>query len=114
MDEEIQRRDGRVQVTTKGTIRLLEEWLAMRIRFAVDGAPATIVAPLKTIRRLRQPRAHSILKDDYSSEYQRKTAALISEVYTAISNIRALFQAHPRAKKYEFPEHLDPKNVLVY
>jgi hypothetical protein len=114
LNEEIKRRDGRVHTVSKGTIRLLEEWLTSRIRFEVAGSARTLVAPFKTIHRMRHPRAHSIMKDDYSLEYQRKTEVLVSEVYTSISNIRFLLQSHPKAKEYQFPTHLDPKNILIY
>jgi hypothetical protein len=114
LSEETSRRDGRVQTAPKGTNRLLEEWLTLRIRFEVPGSAAEIVAPFKTIHKLRHPGAHSILKDDYSSDYQRKTEVLVSDVYTSISNIRFLLQSHPKARDYEFPTHLDPKNILVY
>jgi hypothetical protein len=114
LEEEISRRDGRVQEVPKGTIQLLEEWLALRIRFTVQGAPAQIVAPFRTIRKLRQNPAHRILEDEFSSEYQRKKELLISDIYTSISNIRALFQSHPRAKNYKFPKELNPKDVVLF
>jgi hypothetical protein len=105
---------GRIQTASKRTIRLLEEWLALRIRFEAVGAEKQIVAPFKAVNKLRQPRAHTIVKDEYSADYQHKTEALVSEVYTSHSNIRMLFQTHPNAKSYEFPERLNPKNVLAY
>jgi hypothetical protein len=114
MNEEKSRHDGRIQSVPKRTIRLLEEWLALRIRFEAMGAEKQIVAPFRAINKLRQPRAHTIVKDDYSADYQHKAEVLVSEVYTSLSNIRYLFQTHPDAKGYEFPEHLNPKNVLAY
>jgi hypothetical protein len=112
--EERQTSDGQISVTTKGTLRLLEEWLIKRIRIHSENGAATIVAPLKEVRSLRQAPAHKFIYDEFSIQYQSKKEKLILDVYISISNIRMFFQTHPRARNYEFPEHLKPENIVVF
>jgi hypothetical protein len=112
--EERQTSDGHISVTNKGTLRLLEEWLAKRIRIHSKNGPAVIVAPLKEVRNLRQAPAHKFIDDEFSIQYQSKKEKLILDVYISISNIRMFFQTHPRARNYEFPEHLKPENIVVF
>jgi hypothetical protein len=98
----------------KGTLSLLKDWLTKRIRLEDADGPAKIVAPLRQVRKERQPRAHSVVPDDFSRKYQRRKQELIKDVYISISNVRILFQTHPDARNYEFPESLDPKNIVSY
>jgi hypothetical protein len=114
VEEETMRRDGRVEVARKGSLRLLQEWLGKRVRFKVDGGPAKIVAPLREVRALRHRPAHTMLHDEFSLSYQKKKEKLISEVYISISNVRAFFQTHPHAQSYVFPEHLKFENIVLY
>jgi hypothetical protein len=111
---EEQTKNGQTILTTKGTLRLLEEWLTKRIRIYVENGPATILAPLKEIRTLRQGPAHKFVDDEFSLQYQKKKEKLILDVYISISNIRMFFQTHPRARNYAFPEHLKAENILVF
>jgi hypothetical protein len=112
--DEQQTTGGHTIVTAKGTLRLLEEWLTKRIRIHSENGPATIVAPLKEIRKLRQAPAHTFIDDEFSIQYQSKKEKLILDVYISISNIRMFFQTHPRARNYEFPEYLKPENIVVF
>ncbi len=112
--EERQINNGHISMTAQGTLWLLEEWLTKRIRIHVENGPATIVAPLKEIRKLRQAPAHKFIDDEFSIEYQSKKEKLILDVYISISNIRMFFQTHPDARNYEFPEYLKPENIVVF
>jgi hypothetical protein len=112
--EERQINDGNISVTTKGTLWLLAEWLTKRIRIHAENGPATILAPFKAVRKLRQAPAHKFIDDEFSIEYQSKKEKLILDVYISISNIRMFFQTHPDARNYEFPEHLKPENIVVF
>jgi hypothetical protein len=114
LEAETSRKDGRIAVTQKGTLRLLEEWLTKRIRFSARGGPAKIVAPLREMRDLRQKPAHVLVVNKYSQDYQQKKESLIQNVYMSVSNIRVLFQAHPKVKNYDFPEDLKLENLVLY
>jgi hypothetical protein len=112
--EEKMVKDGQVVVSQKGTLRLLEEWIAKYIRMEGDKGPAFVVAPLKEVRKLRQGPAHKLIDDDFSIKYQHQKEQLIVDVYRAISNIRMFFQTHPKTKDYVFPEGLKPENLVVF
>jgi hypothetical protein len=112
--EEQTSNNGQTVVSSKGTLRLLEEWLTKRIRIHTENGPAIILAPLKEVRKLRQSPAHKFVNDEFSPEYQKKKEKLIGDVYMSISNIRMFFQTHPRARSYVFPEHLKPDNLVLF
>lgn len=98
----------------KGTLHLFEEWLRRVIRFQVQDGPKTILRPLKRVRSERSRLAHSLVVDDYSETHQANKVKLINDVYTSISNIRLFFQSHPKCQGYEFPDALDPQNIVLY
>jgi len=75
---------------------------------------ATIMKPLRQVRGERQPRAHAVLRDDFSPKYQTMKEELIREAYTSIANIRCFFQTHPAAQSHQFPDALDPDNIVSY
>jgi hypothetical protein len=100
--------------TPKGTLRLLEEWLAKFIRFQDQDGPATILAVLKKVRKERSKLAHNLIRNDYSPSYQARKEILIKDVYISISNIRTFFETHPRTKGYIFPDEFDPQNIVFY
>ncbi|HWO39292.1 MAG TPA: hypothetical protein VNO32_61755, partial [Candidatus Acidoferrum sp.] len=105
---------GKVVVTQKGTLRLLEEWLKKYIRIRGENGPAIVIGPLKEVRKLRQSPAHKFVDDEFSIEYQDKKQEIVAEVYRAISNIRMFFQTHPKLLDYPFPEHLKPDNLVIF
>jgi len=107
-------RNGDTVVTQKGTLRLLEEWMTTYIRIQGNNGPAIIVAPLKQARKLRQSPAHRFVDDEFSIKHQDKKEKLVMEVYRSVSNIRIFFQTHPKARNYEFPDHLKPEHLVVF
>lgn len=111
---EEQTKNGQTIVTSKGTLRLLEEWLTKRVRIYAENGAATILAPLKEIRTLRQGPAHKFINDEFSIQYQKQKEKLILDVYISLSNIRMFFQTHPHARNYAFPKHLKAENIVVF
>ncbi|MGA3323648.1 MAG: hypothetical protein ABSF45_04190 [Terriglobia bacterium] len=114
LEEQKASEGGAVEIIRKGTLRLLEEWLTKRIRFEIQGGPSKILSPLKLVRRIRQKPAHDVLDDEFSINYQRKKEKLIQDVYFSISNIRTIFQTHPRTTNYRLPERLKTGNLVLY
>jgi hypothetical protein len=113
--EEQTTKNGQIVPVSKGTLRLLEEWLTKRVRVYDENGPSIILEPLKEVRKLRQSPAHKFVNDEFSLEYQKKKEKLIEDVYSSISNIRYFFQTHPQARSYPFPdEHLKPENLVAY
>ena len=68
LEEEKKREDGKIVVTPKGTLALLAEWLEQSITTTV-GSVDDLIKPFKEIRKLRQKPAHTLITDEYSTEY---------------------------------------------
>ncbi|SJN59773.1 hypothetical protein VR7878_03670 [Vibrio ruber DSM 16370] len=49
----------------KGTLRLLEEWIALSFRFPDDTYPSKMLKPLKKVRKERQTPAHKVVDNEY-------------------------------------------------
>ncbi|MGH9713458.1 MAG: hypothetical protein ACRD5M_09200 [Candidatus Acidiferrales bacterium] len=96
----------------KGTLQLLEEWLKRFVHIEGNNGAAAILSPLRRVRKDRQPTAHTIIRDEFSPQYQIRKEQLIKDVYISISNIRMFFQTNPATKGYDFPTELDPNVVL--
>ena len=69
--------NGELVLVTKGSLRLLEEWLATRIRIQEHDGPAVILKPLREVRKLRQSPAHKFVNDEFSQDYQKKKETLM-------------------------------------
>lgn len=98
LEDERKRKDGKIVVTPKGTIRLLDEWLRSRFRPENPESMNGAISTLKRIRKLRQNPAHSISKDVFDQKYFHEQRALAISAYVAIRTIRLIFANHPSAR----------------
>jgi hypothetical protein len=116
LENETVRKDGRVQVIQKGTLRLLDEWLRKSVRFPTDEPYTSIVDPLREVRRLRQGPAHALEDDDYDIAYTRKQDELVGRVHYALSGLCIVLSQHPRAiaAGYHLPDWLLQNKVKSY
>jgi hypothetical protein len=114
MKEKLERHENEYEIVTKRTIRLIEEWLAKRIRLKNGVNYSPIVKPFKVVRGLREKPAHTIVDDEFSMEFQRKKEKLITDLYISVSNIRMFFQTHPRTRNYTVPENISQESIVVY
>lgn len=94
-DEEV-RKDGKIIVKPKGTIRLFQEWLEKFFR-PVDPTPILeLFSAFKNIRGLRQKPAHSIRENEFDQQYFKQQRLLMKEAYNAIRIIRLIFANYPQ------------------
>lgn len=116
LDEDVERRDGRVEVRHKGTLTLLDEWLHKIVRFPTEEPYAAIVEPLQEVRRLRQRPAHSLVTDEYDEKYIQQQDELVQRVCRALSGLCMLLSGHPMAKtaSYTLPDWLLESKVKSY
>ena len=94
-----ERRNGKVVITQKGTIQLLEEWLK---RFFLPHDPADlekVFSPLKEVRILRQQPAHSAQENKFDQSFFKQQRALIIKAYNGIRNIRLILANHHMVKR---------------
>jgi hypothetical protein len=106
------RPDGKIVVTQKGTLRLLEEWLRRKIRWDnEEQALKVIVGPLKHVRALRQGPAHKIEEDQFSKKFNEQQHAIVRDVYEALSQLRYTLSRHPRAPRIEIPDWIEQEKI---
>jgi hypothetical protein len=114
-ETETKRSDGKFIIQRKGTLTLLEEWLAKEIVWSdMDGFRKVIIKPLRTVRRSRQTPAHAFTKNNFSVEYHDRRKHILWAVYNSLSNIRRTFARHPRACDIEVPDWLDNGRIDVF
>ncbi len=107
-------RDGRIKVSQKGTITLLEQWLN-RVRFSDPKPKNEMLKTFREIRALRQTPAHSIHDDIFDQKYFKKQRKLIIDAYAAIRMLRLIFANHPKVKGYnKIPEWLYKGEISTY
>lgn len=113
--EEIQQgKDGVCQKIPKGTLRLLEEWLACTIKFEKEDAAKEIVGAFKKVRKERQKPAHKVIENKYDPSYVDEQKAIMEECYIAMGSIRRILQKHPGAVGTKLPEHIDAEDVKYF
>lgn len=107
LETETTRDDGKIIVTQKGTLQLLEEWIRNNFR-PMDNEPLDkMFLALKKVRKERQKPAHSIGDDKFDNSIMQKQRHLINDTYNAIRTIRLILANHPKVKNnYEVEEHL--------
>lgn len=104
--EEQTMRDGRVQRITKGTIRLLKEWLELRYPERPELA-AMATAGLAEVRDLRQGPAHRLTANDFDAAAWNERARLMGAVHAGLRAVRQELQQDPAAAKLEITSWLD-------
>lgn len=116
LEEEIPREDGKVQVVSLGTLRLLHNWLSRHYRSA-DNADVSdeILVPLKRIRALRKKPAHAIDEDNFDISLPGQQDKLIVDILQALQKLRLVLMSHPKARgKYQPPDWLDGDKIVLY
>lgn len=106
LEEESERKDGKVVVRTKGSIQLLDEWVHTHFRVKDTVRLDRMIAGLKKIRKLRQAPAHSIEDDVFEQKYSREQRDLIAETYVVVKDLRFLLKLDPRLSSYQVPDRL--------
>ncbi len=108
---------GRIIVTQRGTIRILEEWIKAKMRPKGDDSQKLIdqaIATLKDVRKRRNPQAHKLGPDAYDRELFVEQIRLMRDAYRAMVTLRQMPKLHPAAKDYEVPEDLTQMKVLDF
>lgn len=98
LENEKARDDGKVVVTLKGTIQLLEEWINKYFRPADQNPLVEMINAFKKVRKLRQKPAHSVKEDEFDQKYFKKQRELMTEAYDAVRTIRQVLANHPAVK----------------
>ena len=108
---------GRLIVTQRGTIRILEEWIKAKARLQNEDSQKLVnqaIGTLKDIRQRRNPQAHKLGADAYDRELFVEQIKLMRDAYRAMLTLRQLLKLHPAARDYEVPEDLEQMRVLDF
>ncbi|MCK4983859.1 MAG: hypothetical protein KAS17_13100 [Victivallaceae bacterium] len=99
IETDIERADGKIIVTQKGTIQILESWVnkyfTPRDRTSVD----EMLATFREVRSLRQKPAHKVNTDSFNQNIFRKQREIIIKAYDAVRTLRLILANHPAVKK---------------
>lgn len=114
LEERNSRPDGTIEIRSRASLTLLDEWLRKTIKVQDETIFDNINQPLKEIRKIRQEPVHKIQKDKYDRTYHDKQDELMNRVYGAIRAIRLLFASHPNAKNCEIPDWLFEGKINTY
>jgi len=98
VETEEERGDGKIVVRQKGTISILEDWLAIRGYPKNPDPLKDMLSTFKQVRKLRQKPAHSVREDVFDQAFFHKQRELIVSAYAAIRTIRFVFANHPAVK----------------
>lgn len=94
---------GMVERINKGTLQMLEEWLMLKYyrRDPKNDSARELLEPFRNVRKLRQRPAHAISNDVYNKQLLSEQKTIIEQAYNSMSNLRMIFQSHPKADSYE-------------
>jgi len=98
-ENEQEREDGKIIVTQRGTLQLLDEWIHNYFRPADWSVWNEAIESLKKVRKLRQEPAHAIKEDIFDQKYFKDQRELILNAYNGIRTIRLIFANHPKVKR---------------
>jgi hypothetical protein len=111
LEEEVKRKDAKVEVRAKGTVRLLDEWLRLKSRTAHPRPVEEMLQTLRDVRKLRQTPAHRITDDEFDQKFFKQQRDLIVRAYKAVRLIRLLFARHPKVAGYSVEGGLFKGNI---
>lgn len=97
-ENEHEREDGKIIVTQKGTLQLLDEWIHKFFIPADWSEWDEAIASLKKVRKLRQQPAHEINEDVFDQKYFKDQRELILNAYIGVRTIRLIFANHWKVK----------------
>lgn len=99
LKSEEKRNDGKIIVTTKGSIQMLEEWVN-EFSKAVDPKPIeNMIGTFKKIRKLRQSPAHEVNPDSFKENLFEKQRGIIIDAYDAVLTLRQILENDPKVRE---------------
>jgi hypothetical protein len=114
LESESIRADGKVVVTQKGTIQLLEQWFRKHFRFTNTGPFDEMIATFREVRKLRQNPAHKAEDSKFDQQVFKEQRQLVIRAYDAVRTLRLLLANHPAARNYEIPDRLYKGDIWTY
>ncbi len=114
LEREKVRKDGKVMVERKGTLKLLEEWLNISICFPDPTPKDSMLQIFRKVREMRQKPAHAVDEDEFDQSYFKQQRALIIEAYEATRTLRLILSNHPASNGLIVPDPLRLGKIWTY
>jgi hypothetical protein len=115
-ETEIERKDGKIQVQSKGTLQILDDWFRKYYQ-TEDWEPwDESIKTLRYIRKLRQKPAHALDENVFDQCYFKKQREIIIKAYNAVQTLRMMLANHPtvRAANIKIPGWVQEGRVWTY
>ena len=93
------RDDGKIVVSQKGTIQLLESWLNKYFQPIERKPLEDMLATFKHIRKLRQKPAHKVNVDSFNQKHFHEQREIVINSYDAVRTLRLILSNHPAVRK---------------
>lgn len=108
--------EGVVERTLKNKLRLLEEWLMGVWKVAPGGEDEfkTLFGPFNDIRKVRNRLAHELSGDSYDKSLFAKQNEVIEDAYSAMKDLRFMFQKHRKARSFDISTYIDDFDVKSF
>jgi hypothetical protein len=97
-ESETPRKDGKIVVTQKGTIQLLEEWFRKWFKTRDWEPVEEMIAAFRGVRRLRSKPAHMLDDDTFDNALLQQQREVMMAAYNGLRIIRLAFANHPKAR----------------
>ncbi len=114
LEEEIKRKDGKIEVRQKGTIRLLDEYIQKHFRLSDPEPIIEMIESFKHVRTLRQRPAHALDDDAFDQEIYQKQRDLIFNAYSSLRFLRLLLANYPMCKQVVIPDWLYEGKISLF
>lgn len=106
--------DEFVERQSKGTLRLLEEWLTDCYYSGKKDLAQELLKSFKDIRKERQAPAHKINENVFDKSLVEKQIEIITQSYFSMQILRRIFQRHPKARGVEIKNWLDNGEIKIF
>lgn len=97
-ESERERADGKVVVSQRGTIQLLDEWIRRSFRTPDTKPIDECLETFREVRKLRQKPAHAVTTEAFDESLFDEQRELFLRAYDAVRTLRLVLQNHPRAR----------------
>jgi hypothetical protein len=105
---------GKIEVITKGTITLLEEWLLKNWKPKDPAAFQSCFSIFKEVRKLRNPQAHTLINNTFDQKHLAEQRTLLTKTYEVMKMLGFIFESHPRVK-FQTKESNKPEGeIYIY
>lgn len=111
---ESKRNDGKIEVTAKGAITLLKQWLSANWTPTDPAEAESMLAAFREVRNLRNPDSHAFIDDVFDQKFLHEQRELLKRAYNAVRTLRLIFESHPDVRSHADKSDHPTGSVLIY